>query len=461
MQLSLLRIMEYLLSAGIDIGTTTTHLVISRIGITVERGWGTVPKAEIKEKTILYQSPIYFTPLADGQIDLPRVQTLIDGELEKAGTTPRALNTGAVILTGESVKKRNARRVAGTVADGMGDFVVASAGPRLESILAARGAGADALSAARHCKVLHADIGGGTANLAFFDNGVLQDTACLEIGGRHWRADKGVMTPTLRALLTYAHLAEDDHPAICAAYARLLEMGMNLRPKDDFFSTILTDKTLNESLVPDILSFSGGVSACMGQDLPPYAYGDLGVLLARAITKSPAIAAKEMVLAENGIRATVIGAGNYSLALSGTTIAAPSQLLPVKNVPVIEVQLQTAADIPTVGEQIAAGLRTFDLTDSQPVAVAFAGYAAPSFRDLMALAEQIATPLGKRGGLFVTVSQADIAKALGGCLRHLLPQSKFLCMDRIACGSGDYIDIGHPVAEATALPVIVKQLIFS
>ena len=135
--------MEYLLSAGIDIGTTTTHLVISRIGIAVERGWGTVPKAEIKEKTILYQSPIYFTPLVDGQIDLPRVQTIIHLELEKAGTTPGALNTGAVILTGESVKKRNARRVAGTVADGMGDFVVASAGPRLESILAARGAGAD------------------------------------------------------------------------------------------------------------------------------------------------------------------------------------------------------------------------------------------------------------------------------------------------------------------------------
>ena len=446
--------MEYLLSAGIDIGTTTTHLVISRIGIAVERGWGTVPKAEIKEKTILYQSPIYFTPLADGQIDLPRVQTIIHMELEKAGTTPGALNTGAVILTGESVKKRNARRVAGTVADGMGDFVVASAGPRLESILAARGAGADTLSATRHCKVLHADIGGGTANLAFFDNGALQDTACLEIGGRHWRADKGIMTPTLGALLTHTHLTANDHPAICAAYARLLEMGMNLRPKDDFFPTIITDKALDESLVPDILSFSGGVSACMGQDLPPYAYGDLGVLLA-------AIAAKEIVLAENGIRATVIGAGNYSLALSGTTIAAPPELLPVKNVPVIEVPLQTAADIPAVGNRIAAGLRTFDLTDSQPVAVAFAGYPAPSFSELMALAKQIASTLCGRSGLFVTVSQADIAKALGGCLRHLLPDGKFLCMDRIACSNGDYIDIGHPLAEATALPVIVKQLIFS
>ena len=433
--------MEYLLSAGIDIGTTTMHLVISRIGIAVERGWGTVPKAEIKEKTILYQSPIYFTPLADGQIDLPRVQTIIDRELEKAGTTPGALNTGAVILTGESVKKRNARRVAGTVADGMGDFVVASAGPRLESILAARGAGADTLSATRHCKVLHADIGGGTANLAFFDNGALQDTACLEIGGRHWRADKGIMTPTLGALLTHTHLSADDHPAICAAYARLLGMGMNLRPKDDFFPTVITDKALDESLVPDILSFSGGISACMGQNLPPYAYGD--------------------VLAENGIRATVIGAGNYSLALSGTTIAAPPELLPVKNVPVIEVPLQTAADIPAVGHRIAAGLRTFDLTDSQPVAVAFAGYPAPSLSELMALAEQIASTLCGRSGLFVTVSQADIAKALGGCLRHLLPDGKFLCMDRIACGSGDYIDIGHPVAEATALPVIVKQLIFS
>ena len=114
-----------------------------------------------------------------------------------------------------------------------------------------------------------------------------------------------------------------------------------------------------------------------------------------------------------------------------------------------------------MSEQITAGLRTFDLTASQPVAVAFAGYPAPSFADLMALAEQMATALGGRSGLFVTVSQVDIAKALGGCLRHLLPEGKFLCMDRIACGSGDYIDIGHPVAEATALPVIVKQLIFS
>ena len=175
----------------------------------------------------------------------------------------------------------------------------------------------------------------------------------------------------------------------------------------------------------------------------------------------PAIAAKEIILAENGIRATVIGAGNYSLALSGTTIAAPPELLPVKNVPVIEVPLQTAADIPAVGHRIAAGLRTFDLTDNQPVAVAFAGYPAPSFRELMALAEQIASTLEGRSGLFVTVSQADIAKALGGCLRHLLPGGKFLCMDRIACGNGDYIDIGYPVAEATALPVIVKQLIFS
>ena len=157
----------------------------------------------------------------------------------------------------------------------------------------------------------------------------------------------------------------------------------------------------------------------------------------------------------------MIGAGNYSLALSGTTIAAPPELLPVKNVPVIEVRLQTAADIPAVGDQIAAGLRTFDLTDNQPVAVAFAGYPAPSFRELMALAEQIASTLCGRSGLFVTVSQADIAKALGGCLRHLLPDGKFLCMDRIACGNGDYIDIGHPLAEATALPVIVKQLIFS
>ncbi len=50
---------ESMLSAGIDIGTTTTHLVISRIGIGVTEGFGTVPSVHITSKKVLYKVMLF------------------------------------------------------------------------------------------------------------------------------------------------------------------------------------------------------------------------------------------------------------------------------------------------------------------------------------------------------------------------------------------------------------------
>ena len=95
-----------------------------------------------------------------------------------------------MIITGETARKENARQVLAALSAFAGDFVVATAGPDLESILAARGAGADEYSREHHTKVLHFDIGGGTSNLALYDNGELVRTGCLDVGGRLIKVDR-------------------------------------------------------------------------------------------------------------------------------------------------------------------------------------------------------------------------------------------------------------------------------
>jgi ethanolamine utilization protein EutA len=87
-----------------------------------------------------------------------------------AGITRADVDSGAVIPTGEAIKRRNARAIDEIFASESGKFVCATAGHRLESILSAHGSGATALSAKRSAGVLHVDIGGGTSKLALIDN---------------------------------------------------------------------------------------------------------------------------------------------------------------------------------------------------------------------------------------------------------------------------------------------------
>ena len=176
---------ETLKSVGIDIGTSTTQLVISHLTLENRASPFTVPRVAITDREIVYRSAIHFTPLlSDTVIDADGVRAIVGSEYQKAGLRREEVETGAVIITGETARKENARTVLAALSEFAGDFVVATAGPDLESILAARGAGTDEYSREHRCKVLHFDIGGGTSNLALYDNGVLLDTDCLDIGGR-------------------------------------------------------------------------------------------------------------------------------------------------------------------------------------------------------------------------------------------------------------------------------------
>ena len=181
---------ETLKSVGIDIGTSTTQLVVSDLTLENRANPFSVPRIAITGRTVTYLSGIHFTPLrSDTVIDAAGVRDIVAEEYEKAGLRREEVQTGAVIITGETARKENAREVLAALSAFAGDFVVATAGPDLESILAARGAGADRASKERHCRLLHLDIGGGTSNLALFESGELRDTDCLNIGGRLLKLD--------------------------------------------------------------------------------------------------------------------------------------------------------------------------------------------------------------------------------------------------------------------------------
>ena len=177
--------MASILSVGIDIGTSTTQVIFSRIEMENTSGYFSVPKVSIVEKEVVYKSQVYLTPLKTPVlIDGSAVRDLVEREYRLAGYDRRDVDTGAVIITGESARKENAAEVLAQLSDFAGEFVVSTAGPDLESILAGKGSGAFQYSMDHTCTTVNLDIGGGTTNLVLFDCGEIVSKGCLDIGGR-------------------------------------------------------------------------------------------------------------------------------------------------------------------------------------------------------------------------------------------------------------------------------------
>ncbi|MCW3350096.1 ethanolamine ammonia-lyase reactivating factor EutA [Escherichia coli] len=188
-----------LLSVGIDIGTTTTQVIFSHLELVNRAAVSQVPRYEFIKREISWQSPVFFTPVdKQGGLKEAELKTLILEQYQAAGIAPESVDSGAIIITGESAKTRNARPAVMALSQSLGDFVVARAGPHLESVIAGHGAGAQTLSEQRLCRVLNIDIGGGTANYALFDAGKISGTACLNVGGRLMETDS-------QGRVVYAH----------------------------------------------------------------------------------------------------------------------------------------------------------------------------------------------------------------------------------------------------------------
>ena len=446
---------ESLISVGLDVGTTSTQLVVSELTVENQASGFSVPEMTISQRKIRYESPVYFTPLL-GQdlVDGQGIREIVEREYRAAGITRDMVDTGAVIVTGETSRKENARSVLDALAEYAGDFVVATAGPDLESVLAAKGAGAVSFSADTGKQVLHMDIGGGTSNLAWIGEGKILETGCLNVGGRLIKYDENGKITYVSPVLAGIMDVKVGDPAretvllsVAQALVQALEMAAGLREPTALLEKLWTREAGHvRELAPQgcVISFSGGVADCIDKQIPWQKFGDMGPLLGRAIRESR-LCAGEYRLGEQTIRATVIGAGSHSAQLSGSTVFYRGVDLPLKNLPVVRLR----EDMPP--EEIRRKLAAQD-TESVVAMTGFSG----SYRQVKALAERIAAAFAGRRILLAV--EADMAKALGQALA-LKTEKPVLCIDRVRLQDGDYLDVGAPVGPA--LPVVVKTLIMA
>jgi ethanolamine utilization protein EutA len=461
-----------LTSVGIDIGTTTTKLIISYLTLSNVMPGSRIPQIEISNKSLFYASETRFTPFVDRQtIDEAAVKELIREEYNKAGISPKDIDTGAIIITGESAKKENAEKLVHALAEFSGDFVVATAGPELESIIAGKGSGAEEISRKEKCICANVDIGGGTTNIAYYKNGECIGNACLEVGGRLIEVD--LVTHQVKYMAHAAALIAET--LSCKDLQK--ESPDNQRKQIDRILTqmvlsvdeVLFSKTPSEitralivnddlpELLPDKIIFSGGVSRYIYQKPVSdwWIHGDVGPLLAEAYKNGGAYHAFKVVNGAETIHATVMGAGIHTVNVSGSTVSVKKDCLPIRNIPIVMPERKDG-----LYNWVDPAKRFLDSLHTC-VALTVPTQENLDFWHIDAMTELLAGQLTRIPSIpKVIIMEQDTAKVIGQGIVKRLGNIDLVCIDGIRAFSGDYIDIGKALHDAEALPVVVKTLLF-
>ena len=465
-----------LVSVGIDIGSSTTHLVFSRI--TLER---LDNRYIVSQREILHESQVLLTPYAaDTTIDAAALQAFIDAQYEIAGIVPDTIDTGALILTGVAVRRRNARAIGDIFAAHAGKFVSVSAGDALETTLAAFGSGAAARSIRESARVMNLDIGGGTSKIAVCEGGEVVDMTAIDIGARIVAFDpEGRVERVEEAARRFAaevgvELALGSTPqraqlqAMVQRMAERLVQAISASSLDPDTLALLRLDALRNERAPDVITFSGGVSEYI-YGKQTQGFGDLGPLLAQAVIERVRSWGPRIEAPDEGIRATVVGASQYTVQVSGSTIfVIPQDTLPLRNVPVITPALSLAGDILDAGaiaNGVRAALRRLDLHEGrQAVAVCYRWQGSATFARLDAFCRGVAEGLERileRGLPLVLVGEGDIGGIIGiHCHDEARIRNPVISIDGIALKEFDFIDIGALLPASGAVPVVIKSLVF-
>ncbi|WP_025027848.1 ethanolamine ammonia-lyase reactivating factor EutA [Caldalkalibacillus mannanilyticus] len=477
---------EQLLSAGIDIGTSTTKLIISRFTLANTAGMTHVPRIEIIAKEVIYKSPMYKTPLhSNTLIDLPAVLSIVQQEYQKAGILPQEIQTGAIIITGETATKQNAEEMVHLLSKQAGDFLVATAGPDLEGIIAAKGSGAYHYSKESGKTVANIDIGGGTANIAVYQAGVLKGTCTLHIGGRLIEFDgKGddrrlknmalsiePLALKLGCSLSIGERIEKTQvmPLIrymTEAIERVLTGSM-----EPFDHMLLLGQEPNWQNTVDVIMFSGGVGQCIQQanenegKLVGTSFHDIGMWLAEALKAHEGLKRWQWVSPLETVRATVLGAGMQTTEISGATIQVEADLLPLRNLPIYSIRLDCGIDHAQqlLMEAVEQAISLFDTArEGNNFSLYLSDLPVLRFREIQQLSAWLAEAFAQQPNQeepLVLLMDLDLAQVIGQTLRGIQPQRPVICIDQIKVENGDYLDIGKKL-HSDVVPVVVKTLAF-
>lgn len=471
-------------SVGIDIGSSTSHLIFSRLTLR-RQGVALSSRFVVINREIIHESPILLTPYVDKTtIDTNRLADFIHEAYRQANLTPEDIDTGALIVTGEAAKKKNAEAISALFSAEAGKFVCATAGHNLEAILASYGSGAVHMTyhEGGDFTVMNVDVGGGTSKIAIVQGGKVIDTCAVEVGARLVAMDEnGVINRLEDTALKIAKMAgidlrlgdkmtDDDKEkfakVLCDSLFEVMERG----PLSPQVQDLLLTPNLEFKDPIHAVMFSGGVSEFV------YGYekrnlGDLGVQLGKKVRASAnQLNGGNVPLrpAEVRIRATVIGASQYTVQVSGNTIyLSHPDLLPLRNLQVVTPQFEqretiTVADI---RDAVTRALQRFDAQDTErTVALAIRWELGPSYPLIRTLAEGLVSAMKDHidhGQPLVLVFDADIAKLMGNIIeRELIPGAGIISIDGIDLKDFDFIDIGQELPDAKAVPVVIKSLIF-
>ncbi len=471
-----------LVSVGIDIGSSGTQVIFSRIYMR-RLSEDLSSRYFVVKRETLHQSPVVLTPYqSETRIDERAIGDIVDAAYTQANIHPDQIDTGAVILTGEALRRENAKAIADVIAEMGGEFVCATAGHHMESLLAAYGSGAAKASHDLARPVLNVDIGGGTTKLALVEGGKVVHTAAIHIGGRLAVVENGKLTrldPAGRQLAANAGVqwsvggdaTEAQMDRVAASMADALIAALTRAPTPEPVDGLwLTDPLEPVEGIAGVM-FSGGVAEYVyGREERDF--GDLGRRFGLALRKRLDAGGLPYALLPAGecIRATAIGASEYSVQLSGNTvyISNPAQLLPRKNLQVLQPELSLAGDIDParVTQAIRRHFEAFDLKEGEAeVALAFRWQGAPAYRRLAALARGVVEALPmtilEAKPVFL-VLDGDVAHSLGALLKEEWGiASEVLVIDGISLWDFDYVDLGRVRMPSYTVPVTIKSLVFS
>jgi ethanolamine utilization protein EutA (predicted chaperonin) len=466
-------------TVGIDIGSSSSHLLFAKVALQ-RQSQGLSSRFVVVGREVAWRSPILLTPfLPDGTIDPHELGEFISRCYRDAGLSQSDIDSGAVILTGEAIKRKNARAIDELFAADAGKFVCATAGHKLECRLAAHGSGAVALSKARDTCLLHADIGGGTTKLALIDRGTILGLSAFAVGGRLIATDQDGSWSRIdhAAELVAGDLKTEISPQTLADEAlrrrivqRLAAVATDIildAPLDPLAESLLLTERLPRGPSPSAITVSGGVAEYMfGHETEDF--GDIAKLLAAELARELS-RRSGLPLIDPGqrIRATVIGASQFTVQVSGKTIYLPDPyVLPVHNVPVARVGIDLTGEIDPdrVAEAVRLGMEEIDLDHTARVAIAFSWHGDPEHARLKAAAEGIVralAPLAARIKLLLLMIEGDVGKTFGRLLhRELGWPGKIVSIDGMDLHELDFVDVGELIAPPGVVPVVIKSLLF-